>query len=541
MNKSYPNILENIDQVSTRELVDALRMGIVEKKQLLDVGLSNEAIEELEQILAEEDYNEWNGVLSIDSVEGYIGYMRRFPHGAYTQECTAYLEEKERQIWQEIKQFPSEERIRRYLNIFPTGFHSAECEVLIDDKLWLETLQKSTLEAYEQYRSEYPDRHIEEVSLAINELTDEQDWIRTTKNVTLESLQYYILNHPQGNYLLDAKAIINTIEHKEELFEELSNNPNLLSARLIQDYVRYGVISEEELLKIFSQQKLYSILNYVSTMELPLPNESDIISENRTEVYFWGTPQSGKTSVIGSIFAGALKRNILTLWESQGGNYMLKLTQLFSEKEIRAFPEKSNPECIYEMQCALDDCEGERHEFSIIDFSGELVLSMYESQAGLPVSHEYVLNALKMYVLNQTNRKIHFFVVEYGKHFEEWHGIRMDNYLEISANYLIKDESFRKMTDAVYILVTKADNMQCDEKDRTQFAEDYIREYYPSFYNGLELACQQSDIKEFAVLDFSVGDVFAQQLCVPDSPNANDIIDRLMINTPIEKKKWWKF
>ena len=541
MNNSHLEILNKIKQMSTNELVDALRCGILSKEQLLEVGFSNESIEEFERLLAEEDFKEWNGALTIDSVEGYVGYMRRFPHGAYSQECAAFLEEKECQMWQDIKLYPTEFSIKRYLNLFPTGLHSVECEVLLEDKLWLETLQKSTLEAYEYYRLKCPERHIEEVSFAIDELTDEQDWAQTIQHITLDSLQYYILNHPQGKYLIEAKAIINTIEHKEDILKELLENPNLMSVRQIQDYVRYGVMTTEELAKVFSVQKLDSILNYASTVEMPLPNESDVVGVDRTEVYFWGTPQSGKTSVIGSILAGALKRNILTLWESQGGNYMLKLTELFSKKETQAFPERTNPECTYEMQCALDDCEGERHEISLIDFSGELVVSMYESQAGLPVSHEYVLNALKMYVLNQTNRKIHFFVVEYGKHFEEWHGIRMDNYLEISANYLMRDETFRKMTNAVYILVTKADNMQCDEKDRTQFAENYIREYYPSFYNSLELACQQSNIGDFAVLDFSVGEVFAQQLCVPESLKVNEIIDSLIINTPIEKKKWWKF
>ena len=107
MNNSHLEILNKIKQMSTNELVDALRCGILSKEQLLEVGFSNESIEEFERLLAEEDFKEWNGALTIDSVEGYVGYMRRFPHGAYSQECAAFLEEKECQMWQDIKLYPT--------------------------------------------------------------------------------------------------------------------------------------------------------------------------------------------------------------------------------------------------------------------------------------------------------------------------------------------------------------------------------------------------------------------------------------------------
>lgn len=540
MSKRKSDIQKYLVEKSNQELVDLLRQGVIDEEQLHQSQMSNERVDDILHLLAEGDNACWQQALYEDSIESLVGYLHKYPKGAYAQNCAMLLENKELQMWQMVRENPTKEKLNQYLAIFPMGAHSLECKAMLEDELWLETIEKATLDAYEKYRSVYPERHLEEVLIAIKELSDDKDWAQVCENITAETLQYYVLNHPEGKYVVEAKSIIYAYEHKEELLQKMSQDSNLLSATEIHKYLNWKVFTSEDLCRIFPYKKIESVLSYRSSEELPWANLPEELLEGSTEVYFWGTPSSGKTSAIASIICSAFRQDRLTLWESQGGEYMLKLANLYNN-EMCVFSEPTKPECIYEMQCAINDEVGEKHEFSFIDFSGEVVGSLYESQSGLRVSYERELDALKSYVLNPKNKKIHFFVVEYGKHYNEWKGVRMDNHLETCANFLIRDAAFKKVTSAVYVLVTKVDLIQCPEEERAQRAGQYLMEYYPSFYNGLELACQEAEIENFGVIPFSVGDVFAQQLCVFNDSDAKDIIELLIMNTPIIKKKWWNF
>lgn len=541
MSKKKNNILKDIAKLSTEELVDGLLQNSITVEQLRAAGMTDERVDEILRYLTGYDMAEWELSMNENTIDSYLRYKHKFPNGIYLQECIARMADFESSMWSELKAMPTEESIKRYLEIFTTGAHVVECEVLLEDKLWLETVKKGTLEAYEVYRAKYPERHLEEVKKKIEELGDERDWIAAIENISVDSLQYYILNHSHGKHLQDAKQLVNDFTQKEELLAELLKNPNHKSATQLQEYLKYKILSIADLERVFPKDKLDAIMSYEGTVQLPMVYPSEVLDEDRTEVYFWGTPSSGKTSVMAAIMCSALQKDCLTLWESQGGECMLRLSNLFNPGRVCVFSEGTPLNTAYEMQCSIIDYEGEPHEFTFVDFSGDVACSVYKSHAGLGVSPDDVANVVMSYALSQINKKIHFFVVEYGKQYSEWNGVRMDNHLEACANYIMKDVSFRKMTKAVYVLVTKVDLINCSQAERVQKAYEYVREYYPSFFNILELACQQAEIEEFDIVPFTVGDVFAQQLCLFDDTCANDVIQRLLINTPITKKKWWNF
>ncbi len=539
MSDKRTEILQRVNEVSTQELVALLRQGDVAVAELREAGFSNERIAELRQVVAQEDAVAWQGAMSADTCEAYTNYMREFPKGSHAIDCTKRLGEKDEELWIETKTALSEDSIKKYLSVFPSGAHSMECEVILNDAEWLKVLKTATLEAFEQYRAKYPERHVREVSEEIARLSDDKDWADVQKTLTMESMQHYVLNHPAGKHLDEARKWINDFTLKGETLENLAKDPNYCSAKQLQEYVKNKIMTKEDLLRIYSPRKVEAILSYESPVALPASYPPEELEKGRAEVYFWGTPSSGKTSAIGAALCCAHKSDILTLRESQGVDYMLRLTTLFVEDEVCAFPTNTQSNSIYEMQLSLRDSKKKEHELTLIDLAGEVFRAIYEKQAGLIVSDEATVDTTMNYVLDQKNEKIHFFVVEYGKHYSDWHGVRMDNYLDACANFLVKNKILRKSTNAVYILVTKTDKIQCAPEERPRKAYEYIKEYYPSFYNGLELACQQAGIGDYGVIAFSIGDVFAQQMCLFDETCAWKIINKLLLKTSATKKGWW--
>ena len=540
MSEKRTEILGNPNNFTALELADFMREKLVTVEELRQAGLTNDKTIELRELMSAAETLAWEKATSCNTHEALASYLNDFPQGAHAIECAKLLDQKDEALWIETKNALNESNIRKYLDAFPSGRHAIECETILSDTEWLATLQKGTIDAFEQYRSKHPERHIQEVSSEINRLSDDRDWAAAQEKLSIEAIQYYVLNHPDGNHIKEAKTWINDFSLKAETLETLTKNPNSCSAKQLQEYVKKKIISLDELRQTFSQRKVDAILNYEAPVSLPVSYPPHELDKGRAEVYFWGTPSSGKTSAISAALCCANKNGILTLKESQGVDYMAQLATLFNDDEVCVFPTNTQSNCIYEMQLSLRDEKKKEHELTLIDLAGEVFRAMYEKQAGLIVSDEDTVNTTMNYVLDQSNEKIHFFVVEYGKHYSNWHGVRMDNYLDACANFLVKNKILRKSTNAVYILVTKTDQIQCSPEDRPRLAYEYIKEYYPSFYNGLELACQQAGIGDFKVISFSMGDVFAQQLCLFDDSCAWKIINKLLLKTSATKKGWWK-
>ena len=148
-----------------------------------------------------------------------------------------------------------------------------------------------------------------------------------------------------------------------------------------------------------------------------------------------------------------------------------------------------------------------------------------------PDEKENTLNIALNYLKDRRNNKIHFFVVEYGAHDKKWEKLRMVDYLDTMMRFLTNEKVFKKSTVGVYVLVTKCDMIPCNYEDRPKMAYDYVTQELPSFWNSLQRNCNNAGIKDLKVLSYSVGDVFAQNLCKFDNQDTNKVIEKLLINT----------
>lgn len=145
--------------------------------------------------------------------------------------------------------------------------------------------------------------------------------------------------------------------------------------------------------------------------------------------------------------------------DCQGYGYMNRLANLFKTNgAVGTLPEGTAISSTYEMGFILEDEDRKEHPITCIDLAGELVRCMYKQDAGEPLTDEQqnVLKTLTNILIdNRTdNRKIHFFVIEYGAEDREYEGLPQNIYLEAAVAYIQRTGIFKRTQMAyIYLLL----------------------------------------------------------------------------------------
>ena len=257
-----------------------------------------------------------------------------------------------------------------------------------------------------------------------------------------------------------------------------------------------------------------------------------------TEVYFWGVPESGKTCVLGALMSMAKNgSDYMYQHPCQGGDYMSRLTQVFQHHGVYTFlPKGTDVYKTFEMRFSITRQKKE-HPISLIDMSGELFTCLYKKWNNIPLSdyQEPAYETLENILVknNSGNRKVHFFVIEYGAHQKRFEGLTQSDYLQRAVEHLNALGVFREYTDAIYIILTKADKagiFEDDMEERMHF-KNYMSQHYRSFYFYLKKEiCVKYSINagELEFVPFSIGEVAFKKLCHFDSRSAREILDYII-------------
>lgn len=458
---------------------------------------------------------------------------------------------------------------------------------------WQRAVAANTQESYAAFLNAHPDSiHAAEAYAAIESLqpqppTPQSDWDAVDKE-DINSLQYYIDTHTSDDpYIGEARRIINDLRREEFLgfdlqtFVQQINNinadrtiidPDLEVYEQTTKYLKNGKVSHEDLLGLISRDNnflssstLRSLIDngYITWDDLsnasiampfikalaknvPLqhfvrPVPLDRINKVSTEVYFWGIPSSGKSCALGAIMSvannGKVARSMDKDNDCQGYDYMTRLSRLFQNNgEVGALPASTDIYSTYEMGFDLEDKDKKVHPITCIDLAGELMLCMYKQDAGEDLSDDEVqsLDTLTRVLSdNRTgNRKIHFFVIEYGGENRLYNNLDQRDYLEAALRYIQRTGIFKKDTDAVYLVVTKADKTGMDLTDPNIGPElsRYVDENYSSFYNGLERICRDCGINGGRVerVPFTLGQVCFKYYCLFDERSAANVVSKLL-------------
>lgn len=468
-----------------------------------------------------------------------------------------------------------------------------------DDIDWDRACQEGTIEAYLNYLKNYPSgKHRREANVAVKELKDkgadqesEEEWRRINRS-SKKALQDFVSNFPQSPHCKEAKDIIADIEDEEEFdtfdidslvdqikyllskkgdysdavvekicsaiqdervsvdqfYEAVRQDKNLISPYILRELHKKHIISIKDFCvhtriprEIVQEAKESTTFpSFASPEQITKP-----IERMCTEVYFWGVPSSGKTCALGGILSvansGKAGDGMYMDMNCQGYGYMNRLSTLFSKSGVIALPGGTPTDAIYEMGFDLTDSDNRVHPITCIDLAGELFEALYLQAAGddLSEAQEKALEQLDLILVSQKsgNRKIHFFVVEYGAHDKEFKGVSQASLLNAGMGYINERNVFDDSTDGVFIIVTKVDKIK--EKNKSEIIDQYLRDNYRGFYMNLKNLVKRCEINggkgSVEIALFSLGKVCLQKYCIfNEKPSCN------IVNIILNRSKGFK-
>ena len=345
---------------------------------------------------------------------------------------------------------------------------------------------------------------------------------------------------------------------RTDLLNALKQDHNLLKSRVVSTLMQQNVITEDDLKGIgISRQFMQALAGGQDVHHFKEPELLDKINRLSTEVYFWGIPSSGKSCAIGAIISMAaaskasLCDNIFMDNHCQGYDYMTRLKDLFKmDGRVTTLPAGTPVLSTYEMGFDLVDKRQRNHPITFIDLAGELIRCMYKSDTNAPLDNNErtALGVLDKILVDERteNRKLHFFVLEYGGEARQYEGLSQDSYLAGALNYIREKGIFRDRTDGIYLLVTKADKTNMPEEEVSDYLMEYIYDThgYQGFAQGLQNICRQNHINDgdLKIFPFSLGEVCFKDYCVFDGRYTEDVITELVKRTPVPDPfpdKWW--
>lgn len=514
-------ILDNVTEYSASQLVEYIRTGVVTFDELVqdtDGEFSVEKRREVKSLLESGDADEWNKVKELNSIEAVQHYLDTFPNGQYRAEARALKLELEDKIQAIYLQTTTDDAwtlvdktdktsLREFINKYPTSTHVNEAKSIINSLLLDEIMGVDIDTLVTQ---------INQVPTDKTAVTQEQ-----RDNKTIALIEKF----------LNEKKI-----KKTDFLNKIREDHNLVSSGVVKRLINSGTLSVEDLISIdIDKLFIQKMFNGETAQNFSTSDKLDKIHKQSTEIYFWGIPSSGKSCALGAILSVAASGKVAYSMdadtESQGYGYMTKLINLFQNGKIGTLMEGTSVDSFYEMGFDLVDKDGKIHPITCIDMAGELMRCMYKANAGDSMSDtdEVMLDTLTKVLIDNrsTNRKMHIFVIEYGAEDRLYEGLPQRVYLEGAVSYIKNTGIFIYNTDAIYIMITKADKVKNATKDT--FTE-YINDKYLGFYNGLEQICKDNEINKGKVekIAFSLGEVCFQNYCKFNSRPAENVVSLIL-------------
>lgn len=462
-----------------------------------------------------------------------------------------------------VPQFAHQRRVE--LDAALSRLSAAEETSSVDDEAeWQKAKERDTIDAYNTYlKNTNNGKYADDARKRIAELSNHPDTPAPSPSnrkrygkSDLEKLIDKLSNRPSPSDN-EAVKLINTYASKngvEAIIDEMKKNPNLISAGTVKTLYEGNVFTSDQLESIFPVEFLDAMYNgEVAPQPNVQPTQLDNISSPSTEVYFWGISQSGKSCMLAALLSVA-RRGIGDLggWQPlkcSGWGYMDILSKLMSPERVTPVAPGTPIGTTYDMSFQFTTRAQKKkivgkdieksfdHPITFIDLAGGMLDLMYYFETApnsLSDTDKQKLSNLTQIIRANcgTNRKIHFFVVEYGAEgFKAQGRTDQDALLTTAAKYIKDENIFHKDTDAIYFVITKVDKTGKHGEEAIKELERYTEENYKSFYGMLKDICNENEIKTFKLLPFKIGEVMMQSYCKLDPTPSKNILEEIVNRT----------
>lgn len=326
-----------------------------------------------------------------------------------------------------------------------------------------------------------------------------------------------------------------------DLLNAVAVDHNFMHSRTMRELIDEGYVELDTLINAgIDRRFVWAIADNTSNVSFPAAADIDRINKVSTEVYFWGIPSSGKSCALGAIMSVAASGTVAKVMDMdndcQGYGYMTRLAGLFrTDGTVGTLPGSTSIYTTYEMGFDLFDHKNRVHPITCVDLAGELVRCMYKNDAGEDLTNDEVAaldTVTRLLCDNRSrNRKMHFFVLEYGGEERVYEGLRQADYLNGALQYIRRTNIFSKDTDAIFIIITKVDKTGKVGAALVEELKAYIDANYRGFYNGLQRICEENEINGGVIerIPFSLGDVCFQNYCLFNPKPAAKVVE-IMLN-----------
>ena len=525
-------ILNNVTEYSPEDLASYIQQGFVTLDELVNNTDGEFTVKMqlgVEKLLAGSEDEDFKKVMESASIADLQDFLNKYPMGTVAH-LDAVRERKH-----VLEKIPASEPIVEESN----G----------EEEEWSSIKNAGDIKLLEAFKEKYPNTsHLFELNKLIT-AEKNKEHSRKKSPIILKSM---INKANSAEYfskiiqvLLENKTITSCI-----LIELFRQDHNLLSSAACNDIISRGILNRNDLSKCgIDNGFINKMLTNARSQNFEPARPLQTIAEPCTEVYFWGIPFSGKTCALGAILSaaknGLAARSMIPDNSFQGFGYMNRLSTIFSPGRICRLPGGTPVTSTYEMRFDLEDQEHKIHHVACIDLAGELFTCMFMKDAGEQMrdDQKQALETLHNILLENrsNNRKIHFFVIEYGAEKRIYNGLPQAEYLNSAAAHLNSIGLFDSNTDAIYVLISKVDNASY-EGSLEEHLLKYMTKNYLGFYNNLLLICKEHGINKgrVKIVPFSIGNVCFKDYCQFDATSATKMVDLLVRYSCFEKQGFWQ-
>lgn len=525
-------ILNNVTEYSPEDLASYIQQGFVTLDELVnntDGEFTAKMQLGVEKLLAGSEDEDFKKVMESASIADLQDFLNKYPMGTVAH-LDAVRERKH-----VLEKIPASEPIVEESN----G----------EEEEWFSIKNAGDIKLLEAFKEKYPNTsHLFELNKLIT-AEKNKEHSRKKSPIILKSM----IN--KANSAEDVSKIIQVLLENKTitigmLLELIRQDHNLLSSAACNDIISRGILNRNDLSKCgIDNGFINKMLTNARSQNFEPARPLQTIAEPCTEVYFWGIPFSGKTCALGAILSaaknGLAARSMIPDNSCQGFGYMNRLSTIFSPDRICRLPGGTPVTSTYEMRFDLEDQEHKIHHVACIDLAGELFTCMFMKDAGeqMREDQKQALETLHNILLENrsNNRKIHFFVIEYGAEKRIYNGLPQAEYLNSAAAHLNSIGLFDSNTDAIYVLISKVDNASY-EGSLEEHLLKYMTKNYLGFYNNLLLICKEHGINKgrVKIVPFSIGNVCFKDYCQFDATSATKMVDLLVRYSCFEKQGFWQ-
>ena len=311
-----------------------------------------------------------------------------------------------------------------------------------------------------------------------------------------------------------------------------------IHVRDIRNLINSDSITTDELIKeskVLDKDILEKIKSY-NDLDIDYNDWKDLppLQKNRTDLYFFGQPGSGKTCILASLFYYAHQKGLIKDNQSnrEGSKYR---DTLINGVKKGILAEGTPTDGVNYIPLDLTNPTNKRiHPLNFIEMSGEKFVSAYKD--GIKKDN---IGANKY--LKNNNRKLLFFVLDYLSFIKDEKSIlSQDSMLQNVLTLLSNDNTLDK-TDTIYLILSKSD-MFTKGENQLDFAQEFVDMKLKNLKNNLKII-QKEHNNNFKIILFpySLGEIkFRGLLTNFDVTSPKNLIDWICAYSFSEERNWWK-